>query len=76
VRSRDEQREHQARQGVRAERCNLTYSEMPGFDHEMRDASGISHLDEVLGRISAWLSARVTPPFADACAREGAPSAN
>src|SRR5882762_988637 len=41
-----------------------------------RDASGTSHLDEVLKRISAWLSARVTPPFADPCAREGAAPTN
>jgi pimeloyl-ACP methyl ester carboxylesterase len=34
---------------------NLTYWEFPGYDHQMQDAAGASHLDEVMQRISGWL---------------------
>jgi len=50
---------------VRAGHCNLTCFEMAGLDHEMRDVSGVSHLDEVLERMSAWLWVRVMPSFAN-----------
>lgn len=46
----------------RAGHCNLTYWEFPGYDHEMRDAAGVSHLDEVLRGISGWLREKVRSP--------------
>jgi pimeloyl-ACP methyl ester carboxylesterase len=33
----------------------LTYWEFPGYDHGMLDAEGVSHLDEVMRKISTWL---------------------
>jgi len=50
-----------------AGRCNFTYWELAGYDHQMRDAKGVSHLDEVLQRISTWLSEQLTAPRAEAC---------
>lgn len=47
--------------------CNLTYWEMAGYDHEMRDAAGASHIDEVLQRISGWLAPRVHSPPGERC---------
>lgn len=44
----------------RAHHCNLTYWELPGYDHHMHDAAGVSHLNEVLGRISQWLKVQLT----------------
>src|SRR5712664_790948 len=40
----------------RAGRCNLTYWELPGYDHQMQDPAGVSHIDEVMQRISGWLA--------------------
>ena len=40
----------------RAGRCNLTYWELPGYDHQMEDSAGVSHIDEVMQRISGWLA--------------------
>jgi pimeloyl-ACP methyl ester carboxylesterase len=40
----------------RAGRSNLTYWEFPGYDHAMQDEHGTSHLDEVMARISKWLT--------------------
>jgi pimeloyl-ACP methyl ester carboxylesterase len=48
-------------------RCNLTYWELPGYDHEMRDAAGASHIDEVLQRISGWLAAKVSAGPSESC---------
>jgi len=48
-------------------RCNLTYWELPGYDHEMRDAAGASHLDEVLPRISGWLVAKLSAGPGESC---------
>ncbi len=46
----------------RAGRCNLTY------DHQMQDAAGASHIDEVMERIAGWLAEKVsTRPKADDC---------
>jgi hypothetical protein len=42
-------------------RSNLTYWEFPGDDHQMQDAAGASHIDEVMQRISRWLVAKVSP---------------
>lgn len=39
----------------RAGHSNLTYWEFADYDHQMHDAAGLSHLDEVMQRISAWL---------------------
>jgi len=44
----------------RAGHSNLTYWEFPGYDHQMHDAAGVSHLDEVMQRISAWLATTVS----------------
>ena len=44
---------------ARAGRCNLTYWEFAGYDHQMQDASGASHIDEVMQRIASWLAERV-----------------
>lgn len=43
-----------------AGRCNLTYWEFPGYDHQMVDGAGISHIDEVIQRISTWLTAKLS----------------
>jgi pimeloyl-ACP methyl ester carboxylesterase len=40
-------------------RSNLTYWEFPGYDHQMHDAAGVSHINEVMQRISVWLAAKV-----------------
>jgi len=48
-------------------RCNLTYWELPGYDHEMRDVAGASHIDEVLQRISGWLAAKVGTGSSETC---------
>lgn len=50
-----------------ANRCNLTYLELPGYDHQMRDVAGVSHLNEVLGRISGWLLEQRAQPRAAGC---------
>jgi len=52
----------------RAGRCNLTYWELAGHDHQMQDAAGASHIDEVMERIAGWLAEKVsTRPKADDC---------
>jgi pimeloyl-ACP methyl ester carboxylesterase len=52
----------------RAGRCNLTYWEFAGYDHQMQDASGASHIDEVMQRIASWLAERVgTRQSGDEC---------
>ncbi|MES2341373.1 MAG: hypothetical protein V4597_06820 [Pseudomonadota bacterium] len=57
-----------ARDGIRkADRCNLTYWEFPGYDHQMRDASGGGHIEEVLGRISGWLRRELAAPDGVQC---------
>jgi pimeloyl-ACP methyl ester carboxylesterase len=33
----------------------LTYWEFSGYDHGMQDAEGVSHLDEVMRKISTWI---------------------
>ncbi len=38
---------------------NLTYWELAGYDHQMQDAAGASHLDEVMQRISGWLVSKI-----------------
>jgi pimeloyl-ACP methyl ester carboxylesterase len=44
-------------------RCNLTYWEYEDYDHAMTDTAGVTHLPEVLGRISTWITdALKTPP--------------
>jgi len=43
-----------------ANRANFTYWELTGYDHAMQDPAGISHFDEVMGRISAWLRDRIS----------------
>jgi pimeloyl-ACP methyl ester carboxylesterase len=40
----------------RAGHSNLTYWEFPGYDHAMQDEHGTSHLDDVMTRISKWLT--------------------
>ncbi|HYY53583.1 MAG TPA: hypothetical protein VE755_11960, partial [Myxococcales bacterium] len=45
----------------RAGRCNLTYWEFSGYDHQMQDAAGAPHIDEVVQRIAGWLVAKVRP---------------
>lgn len=58
-----------ARDGVRqAGRCNLTYWEFPGYDHQMRDRDGGAHIEEVLGRISGWLRRELAAPDPVRCA--------
>jgi alpha-beta hydrolase superfamily lysophospholipase len=52
---------------TRAGHCNLTYWEMAGYDHEMRDAAGVAHIDEVLQRISSWLAPRVSAQPSQGC---------
>jgi alpha-beta hydrolase superfamily lysophospholipase len=44
----------------RAGHSNLTYWEFAGYDHQMRDAEEVSHFDEVMNRISAWLTETVS----------------
>jgi hypothetical protein len=39
--------------------CNLTYWEFPEYDHAMTDAAAMSHLPDVLARISDWLKRRL-----------------
>ena len=48
-------------------RCNLTYWEFPGYDHQMQDAAGASHIDEVMQRISGWLVAKVSTGPSEGC---------
>jgi pimeloyl-ACP methyl ester carboxylesterase len=43
----------------RAGRRNLTYWEFAAYDHAMRDAQGVSHLDQVLARISGFIADRL-----------------
>ncbi|MDF2434595.1 MAG: hypothetical protein JWP44_4226 [Mucilaginibacter sp.] len=46
--------------------CNLTYWEYAEYDHAMVDDRGVSHLPEVLSRISAWMARSLKdPPAAD-----------
>jgi len=40
----------------RAGHSNLTYWELAGYDHQMHDGTGTSHLDEVMQQIAAWLA--------------------
>lgn len=51
----------------RAQRCNLTYWEFAGYDHQMLDEGGTSHVDEVMERISAWLGQQLVKPDQVAC---------
>jgi pimeloyl-ACP methyl ester carboxylesterase len=44
---------------LRAGRCNLTYWEFTGYDHQMQDASGISRIDDVMQRIAGWLTTKL-----------------
>jgi pimeloyl-ACP methyl ester carboxylesterase len=48
-------------------RCNLTYWEFEDYDHSMTDAAGVSHQEEVFGRISAWLKDRLRGAATPAC---------
>ena len=50
-----------------AGRCNLTYWEFAGYDHQMQDAAGVSHVDEVMQRISRWLVAKVSTGPSEDC---------
>lgn len=43
-------------QFAKAGRCNLTYWEFPGFDHEMVDAAGGGHMAETLSQAAEWLN--------------------
>jgi len=43
----------------RAGHRNLTYWEFAGYDHTMQDSQGVSHLDEVMARISGWIGERL-----------------
>ena len=43
----------------RAGHPNLTYWEFAPYDHAMQDAQGVSHLDEVMTRISSWIADRL-----------------
>ncbi len=45
---------------LRSGRGNLTYWEFPGYDHQMQDASGTSHIDEVMQLVSGWLATRLS----------------
>lgn len=36
-------------------RCELTYWELPGYDHSMNDRNGVNHRDVIFARISSWL---------------------
>lgn len=38
-----------------ASRCELTYWELPDYDHFMTDSNGENHREEVFSRISAWI---------------------
>jgi hypothetical protein len=33
--------------------------EFSGYDHRMRDARGISHLDNVMHRIAGWVASKL-----------------
>ena len=46
----------------RAGRRNLTYWEFPGYDHQMKDTGGASHMDEVMQRIAGWLGKVTASP--------------
>jgi len=48
-------------------RCNLTYWEFPGYDHQMQDAAGAAHIDEVMARISGWLGAKLSAVPSEGC---------
>jgi pimeloyl-ACP methyl ester carboxylesterase len=51
----------------RADRCNLTYWEFEGYDHQMQDAAGASHIDEVMQRISGWLLSNLSKEPSKGC---------
>jgi pimeloyl-ACP methyl ester carboxylesterase len=51
----------------RAGRCNLTYWEFPGYDHQMQDEAGASHIDEVMQRVSDWLLSKVSAEPSKGC---------
>jgi pimeloyl-ACP methyl ester carboxylesterase len=51
----------------RAGRCNLTYWEFRGYDHQMQDEAGASHSDEVMQRISDWLVSKVSGEPSKGC---------
>ena len=53
----------------RAGHCNLTYWEYQGYDHQMQDAAGASHIDEVMARASAWLVSKVGAESSDDCSQ-------
>ena len=55
----------------RSGRCNLTYWEFPGYDHQMQDAAGASHIDEVMQRISGWLAAKLSTQPSEGCPPSG-----
>ncbi len=42
-----------------AGRCNLTYWELPGYNHAMGDTNGVSHMAEVAEASAAWVRARL-----------------
>jgi len=48
-------------------RCNLTYWEFAGYDHQMQDAAGAAHIEEVMRRISGWLSAKISAAPKESC---------
>jgi pimeloyl-ACP methyl ester carboxylesterase len=43
----------------RVGRRNPTYWEFAAYDHAMQDAQGVSHLDQVMARISGWIADRL-----------------
>ncbi len=50
-------------------RCNLTYWEFPGYDHQMQDEAGASHIDEVMQRVSDWLLSKVSAEPSKGCSQ-------
>jgi pimeloyl-ACP methyl ester carboxylesterase len=51
----------------RAGHCNLTYWEFQGYDHQMQDAAGASHIDEVMQRVSDWLVSTASGSLSEGC---------
>jgi alpha-beta hydrolase superfamily lysophospholipase len=43
-----------------ASRCELTYWELPDYDHFMTDSDGNNHREEVFARISAWIGSALS----------------
>lgn len=48
-------------------RCNLTYWEYDDYDHAMIDSGGVTHLPEVLSRISDWIRRQLAGAPVAAC---------